>query len=96
MKELVDIHTILSTPSDMEDVHDDPVLASEKLNCILHTVYMQLDDNFSTQYTEIILGYIWEYWHQDIHLAELDDDDMIDWVNYISNNLDTIIEEAME
>ncbi len=96
MKELVDIHTVLSTPADMEDMHDDPVLSSEKLNDMLHIVYMQLDENLSVQHTEIILGYVWEYWHQDIHLAELDDDDMIEWADYVVNNSDAIIQEASE
>ena len=36
MKSSVDIHVVLSTYEDMEDFHDDPDEASERLNFILH------------------------------------------------------------
>ncbi len=96
MKDLIDIHTVLSTPLDMEDFHDDPEGASDKLNDILHMVYALIDDNLSTVKIELILGYVWEHWHQDIHLNDLDDDDLVDWVDHLINNWDTIIEGVDE
>jgi hypothetical protein len=39
MKHFVDIHTILSTAQDMDDIHDEPEAASDKLNEVLHLVY---------------------------------------------------------
>ena len=38
MKYNVDIHVVLSTFEDMDDFHDDPDEASERLNFILHAL----------------------------------------------------------
>ena len=42
MKSSVDIHVVLSTYEDMEDFHDDPDEASERLNFIIVSPYVSL------------------------------------------------------
>ena len=49
MKSSVDIHVVLSTYEDMEDFHDDPDEASERLNFILHAVYDNAEEDIETQ-----------------------------------------------
>jgi len=68
MKSSVDIHVVLSTYEDMEDFHDDPDEASERLNFILHAVYDNAEEDIETQRLEQILHYAWESWQQDKHL----------------------------
>jgi len=57
MKSSVDIHVVLSTYEDMEDFHDDPDEASERLNFILHAVYDNAEEDIETQRLEQILHY---------------------------------------
>ncbi len=49
----------------MEDFHDDPDEASERLNFILHAVYDNAEEDIETQRLEQILHYAWESWQQD-------------------------------
>lgn len=88
MKHFVDIHTILSTPEDMDDLHDDPEHASEKLNMVLHMVYDQLHEDVNVEDAEKILSFVWEHWHQDKHLSDIEVDDLVDWVDHLVNNWD--------
>lgn len=81
MKELIDIHTVLSTPEDIEDYHDDPGLASDCLNFILHTVYSHADEDIEPQKLEKILQHTWEFWYRDQQLTEIDEVDLADWVD---------------
>lgn len=98
MKQLVDIHTILSTWHDMEDVHEDPDVASEKLNMILHMVYDNALDDIDTQTLNNMLAYTWKHWHVDRNLADIDEDDLVDWVDHLMANWDDIDaeEESIE
>ena len=48
MKYNVDIHVVLSTFEDMDDFHDDPDEASERLNFILHAMYDSVQSKFCT------------------------------------------------
>ena len=57
MKSSVDIHVVLSTFEDMEDFHDDPDEASERLNFILHGIYDNAEEDIETQRLEQILHY---------------------------------------
>ena len=82
MKSSVDIHVVLSTYEDMEDFHDDPDEASERLNFILHAVYDNAEEDIEIQRLEQILHYAWESWQQDKHLLEIDDDELLDWVDH--------------
>ena len=66
MKSSVDIHVVLSTYEDMEDFHDDPDEASERVNFILHAVYDNAEDDIETQRLEQIL-------HYDLQLLEQKD-----------------------
>ena len=81
MKELIDIHTVLSTPEDMEDNHDNPDEASDTLNMILHAIYQSVDDDIGTDTLERMLQKAWEYWHKEQQLTDIDDDDLRDWVD---------------
>lgn len=82
MKSSVDIHVVLSTFEDMEDFYDDPDEASERLNFILHAIYDTADEDIETQRLEQILHHAWESWQQDKHLLEIDDDELLDWVDH--------------
>ncbi len=88
MKNLIDIHTILATPSDLEDIHSDPEAASDTLNEILHLVYDGADDDIDTQTLENMLNFCWQHWHQDSNLADIDVDDLVDWVDHLHNTWD--------
>lgn len=85
MKDLVDIQIVLSTPDDMEDWHDSPDLASEKLNTILHMVYDKADEDIETDKLEELLANTWEYWHKDTYLSDIEVDDLLDWVDHLFN-----------
>ncbi|MDB2330143.1 hypothetical protein N9V74_00370 [Alteromonas sp.] len=82
MKSNVDIHVVLSTFEDMEDFHDDPDEASERLNFILHAIYDAADEDIETSRLEQILHHAWESWQQDAHLLEIEDDELLDWVDH--------------
>ncbi|WP_371193124.1 hypothetical protein [Glaciecola sp. SC05] len=86
MKHLVDIHIILSTSEDMDDWHDEPQLASEKLNMALHMVYDKADEDIETDKLEELLANTWEYWHKDRYLVDIEVDDLVDWVDHLFNN----------
>ncbi|GGW88483.1 hypothetical protein [Alteromonas halophila] len=82
MKHSVDIHVVLATINDMEDFHDDPEEASERLNFILHAIYDRADDDIETLRLEKLLHFAWETWHEDQSLSEIDDDELLDWVDH--------------
>jgi hypothetical protein len=76
---------VLSTPEDMDDWHDDPSLASDQLNEILHMVYDRADEDIETDKLEKLLSDTWEYWHRDQHLGDIEVDDLLDWVDHLFN-----------
>jgi len=82
MKQNVDIHVVLSTSADFEDYHDDADEASERMNFILHGLYDRAEDDIDTQRLEKLLQYTWETWHLERNLSDLDDDDLLDWVDH--------------
>ncbi len=82
MKYSVDIQVVLSTPEDMMDVHDDPVEASDRLNFILHAVFDRAEEEIETGRLERILHFSWESWQQDSNLMDIDDDELLDWVDH--------------
>ncbi len=82
MKYNVDIHVVLSTYEDMEDMHDDPDEASERLNFILHAIYDRAEEDIETSRLEKILQFTWENWQQDKLLLDIDDDELLDWVDH--------------
>lgn len=88
MKQLVDIHTMLSTPDDMEDVHDDPYEASEKLNVILHLVFDRIDEDDDVEKIHSIIEKTWERWHLDDYLLDIEVDDLVDWVDHLLRTWD--------
>lgn len=82
MKQNVDIHVVLATFADMEDYHDDPDSASEQMNLILHMMYDRAEDEIETHRLEKLLGLVWETWHQDPNLCDLDEGELLDWVDH--------------
>lgn len=82
MKDNVDIHVVLATPEDMDDHHSDPHEAAERLNFILHAMYDKADEDIDTGRLERILHYTWEEWHQNASLLDIDDDELLDWVDH--------------
>lgn len=82
MKYNVDIHVVLSTFHDMEDIHEDPDEASERLNFILHAIYDKAEDDIDTLRLEKVLQHTWETWQQDRQLTDIDDDELLDWVDH--------------
>ncbi|MBU3022912.1 hypothetical protein [Aestuariibacter sp. A3R04] len=82
MKEYVDIHVVLATPQDMEDKFDAPDEAAERINFILHCIYDRADDDVETHWLERLLHYTWETWHQTDNLLDIDDDELLDWVDH--------------
>lgn len=88
MKQFIDIHTVLSTSADMDDIHDNPELASDKLNEVLHLVYERSDDDINSEILSNMLAYVWEHWHQDKHLEDMDVDELVDWVDHLFNTWD--------
>ena len=93
MKHFVDIHTILSTPNDMDDLHDDPYGASDKLNLALHMTYDALSEDEDVSTIEKMLTFVWEHWHQDKYLSDIEVDDLVDWVDHL---VDTWDNEALD
>lgn len=88
MKHFVDIHTLLSTAEDMEDLHEDPYEASEKLNTILHMVFDACEDDIETAKLEKLLEKTWHHWHQDSYLLDIEVDDLLDWVDHLISTID--------
>ncbi len=81
MNFLIDVHTVLSTPEDLDDWHDDPSLASEQMNMMLHKVADTCANDESSSRFEQLSQAIWEYWYKDRSLSEIDDADLLDWVD---------------
>ncbi|MEW9796879.1 hypothetical protein [Alteromonas sp. CYL-A6] len=82
MKYSVDIHVVLATVQDMEDFHDDPDEAAERLNFILHCLYDRAEDDIDTLRLEKLLHFVWESWQRDRNLVDLEDDELLDWVDH--------------
>lgn len=88
MKDFVDIHVLLSTPDDMEDVHEDPYEASEKLNTILHLVFDHINEDEEVETIHRIIEKTWEHWHLESYLLEIEVDDLVDWVDHLLSTWD--------
>ena len=57
--------------------------SSVDIHVVLST-YEDIDaeEDIETQRLEQILHYAWESWQQDKHLLEIDDDELLDWVDH--------------
>lgn len=93
MKYMIDIHTVLSTPADMEDVHDDTHEASERLNFILHALYDRCEEDIEQLRLEGLLQYAWDIWHDNTHLCDIDEDELLDWVDHALATWDDVDSE---
>jgi len=96
MKYLIDIQTVLSTIADMEDVHDDAEEASERLNFVLHAVYDRAPDDVSVARLEGVLQHVWNTWHENQHLCDIDEDELLDWVDHALATWDDVDTETDE
>ena len=83
MKHLIDIHVVLATPEDMDLWQGQEEEAADKLNTILHMAYDRADEDIKVERLEKILQSIWENWREDSHLLELDEVDLVDWVDHL-------------
>jgi hypothetical protein len=83
MKDLIDIHVVLSTADDMQDYHDDPQAASDNLNDILFLLFDHIDNDWEVEDIEKCLQYCWQVWVHDSHLGELDPEDFQQIVDHL-------------
>jgi hypothetical protein len=81
MNFLIDVHTVLATPEDLDDWHDDPDDAAEYLNLMLHHVADLCSEDTSSTRFEQLSQKIWDYWYKDQSLVEIDERDLLDWVD---------------
>lgn len=72
---------MLSVPVDLEDWHDDSEVASENLNLMLHRVADRCKDDDAPNRFESLCSQVWEYWVKDQSLSEIDEADLLDWVD---------------
>lgn len=82
MKQNVDIHVVLATPGDMEDDFEDADEAADRFNFILHAIYDRADEDIDTEHLERLLHHSWETWRRDRNLLDIDDDELLDWVDH--------------
>ncbi|MCV2884137.1 hypothetical protein OE749_05480 [Aestuariibacter sp. AA17] len=83
MKHFVDIQVVLSTPDDLDYWDELAYEASEKLNTILHMLYDRADEDIPTAKLENMLQHVWESWREDGLLLDIDDEDLLDWVDQL-------------
>jgi hypothetical protein len=43
-----------------------------------------------------MLSFVWEHWHQDKHLSDIEVDDLVDWVDHLMNTWDNDAYEGDE
>lgn len=90
MKDLVDIHVVLATADDMEQWEDEAEYAADKLNSFLHILYDKLDDATPVTQIEQMLQHIWEIWSQDTQLVDIDETDIVDWVDQLISSWEDV------
>ncbi|MBN7820574.1 hypothetical protein J0A65_11900 [Bowmanella sp. Y57] len=83
MKSMIDIHVVLATPADMEFWEDLAEEAADRLNELLHYLYAQVDEDIDTHQLELMMQHIWETWHQDQYLLDIDEQELYDWVDQL-------------
>ncbi|MCW8092289.1 hypothetical protein [Alteromonas sp. ASW11-130] len=82
MKQNVDVQVVLATPADMEDFFDDASEAAEQFNFIVHVLYDRADEDISASSMDRLFQYCWETWHRYPDLTDIDEDELIDWVDH--------------
>ena len=60
-----------------------------------HAVYDNAEEDIETQRLEQILHYAWESWQQDKHLLEIDDDELLDWVDHTLATWDDAVNDEI-
>lgn len=83
MKHLVDIHVVLATADDMEQWEDEAEHAADQLNMFLHMLYDRVDEATPSTQIEQMIQHIWETWSQDTQLVDIDETDIVDWVDHL-------------
>lgn len=81
MKTAIDLHVVLATVEDMEQWEDQAEEASDKLNLILHLLYDRAPEDIPVSALEKLIQQVWELWQDDVHLLDIEEDDLCDWVD---------------
>ncbi|MFC6440141.1 hypothetical protein [Bowmanella sp. JS7-9] len=83
MKELFDIHVVLSTAEDFEQFEEEAQDVSEQFNDMLHYLYSRVDDDIDTEALARLFQHVWEYWSQEPQFNEIEVDELFDWVDQL-------------
>ncbi len=83
MKELFDIHVVLSTSEDFEQYDEQAEEASELFNEMLHHLYAAIDDDKPVGEIEQLFQHVWEHWTNEPQLIDIDTDELFDWVDQL-------------
>ena len=79
MKELIDVHVVLATPSDFEQWDEFAGEAAEKFNVIVHAIFDHIPEDIQISAFDQLIQDVWENWANDRQLMEIDDDDLVCW-----------------
>ncbi|MDF2177538.1 hypothetical protein P2G88_04660 [Aliiglaciecola sp. CAU 1673] len=83
MKSLIDIHVVLATPDDMDVWDEQAEDAADRINDILHCLYDKVDEDIDSHQLEKMLHHVWESWREDRYLLDIDEEELIDWVDHL-------------
>ncbi|NTS76065.1 hypothetical protein HR060_04215 [Catenovulum sp. SM1970] len=87
MKEFVEIHDFLASPSSLSDWHEDAELAADNLNIALHFIYERSDENIDANRLAELLENAFVLLSQNEYLSEFENTDEIsDWVEQYLND----------
>ena len=77
MKTLIDIHVVLATPADIEygKIRRNNSRSTQRL---LFMLYDRAEDDTPTERLENQIQKVWEVWHEDEHLLDIDPQDLSD------------------
>ncbi|WP_394173215.1 hypothetical protein [Thalassotalea litorea] len=92
MKELVVIHDFLVSEEVVGDWDGEEEVAAEKLNLIYHTIYQMAEEDIDPQQLTFLLELVWDTWIGQEHLAEVEEDEIIDWCHHLLTNRDQYLQ----
>ena len=70
--------------------------ATDRFNDLLFMLYDRADDNIAVHTLEQMLQKVWEIWHQDPHLLDIDPQDLSDWVDHLLSSWDDAFSDEPE
>lgn len=92
MKEFVVIHDFLVSEQVVGDWDGQEEIVAEKINLIYHTVYQMAEEDIDPQQLTFLLELVWETWIGQEHLAEIEEDEIIDWCHHLLTNRDQYLQ----